>query len=98
MAARKSGRDSAGHVDPYFQRRKRYETVFRTIGLDHSFARMPRRVQELFWQRKWPDPQIDFDHTFPTDRVGRAMRKWLEHHFRNVSIDLVDAVSDDSKT
>src|SRR6185295_2958171 len=65
MATRRSGRDSSGHVDPYFQRRKRYQTVLRTLGLDESFMRMPRLMQELFFKFKSPDGQIEFDDSFP---------------------------------
>src|SRR6516162_5797747 len=85
MAARAScrgRRDSSGHLDPHFQRRQRYQAVLGAIGLWEPFAAMPRPMQEIFLQRKLPDPQLEFDGGFPFDREGRLLRKKLEFVFR----------------
>jgi hypothetical protein len=75
-------RDSSGHIDPQFARRKRYESVLRALNLWEPFAAMPRRMQEIFWQRKLPDPQLEVEPSVPFDREGRALRKKLEADWR----------------
>ena len=82
MASRKPGRDRSGHVDPYAQRRRRYEQALRPLGLADHFARMPRRAQELFWQYKNADPVLEFDDTVPDDAAHRALRAKLGERFR----------------
>src|SRR4051812_26747772 len=85
MAARRRQRDRAGHVDPFFKRRQRYEAVLRPLGLWESFARLERRVQELLWVRKFPDPALDFDESFPADP---RLRKALEHALREACVEI----------
>ena len=87
MAARIRKRDSSGHIEPYFQRRSRYEAVLRALSLWESFARMPRRVQEIFWQRKRPDPVLEFDATVPDSASGRAARRAIEKSFRDATVE-----------
>jgi hypothetical protein len=60
-ARRNRGRDASGHTDPFYQRKRRYEAALGSLDLWDTFAAMPRRVQELFWERKIPDPLLDFD-------------------------------------
>src|SRR4051812_19574415 len=81
MAARNTRRDSSGHLNPFSSRIRRYQQVLGPLGLWDSFARMPRRPQELFVQRKSPDPVLDFDPSFPADAEHRALRKQLQAHF-----------------
>jgi len=42
---------------------------------------MPRGLQENFAQHKFPDPQLQFDESFPADPAHRALRKTLEKRF-----------------
>jgi hypothetical protein len=83
MAARQRQRDRSGHVDPFHQRRHRYEGVLRPLGLWEGFNKLPRPMQEAFWRRKLPDPTLHFDATFPS--YGH-LRKGLEQALRASTI------------
>src|SRR5687768_6761732 len=91
MAARTRRRDSSGHMDPFSPRRKRFEAVLKPLGLWELFAAMPRRAQELFVLKKFPDPVLEFDASFPADAEHRALRKELEAGFRATTIFIDDA-------
>jgi hypothetical protein len=86
MATRNLGRDRAGHVDPFYQRRKRFEPVLRAVGVAELFAAMPRKMQELFWRLKTPAPVMEFDATFPAGREYRSVRTDAEAGFRKAKI------------
>jgi hypothetical protein len=86
MATRKPGRDRSGHVDPYAQRRRRYEAALRPLGLWELFAAMPRPVREMFWQRKNPDPVLEFDETIGNSPTERAMRTALHARFQMAAV------------
>ncbi len=73
------------------KRRRRYQAVLRSLGLWDAFAAMPRRMQELFAQRKFPDPVLEFETSFPDDADGRALRKTLLKRFAEASITVDDA-------
>ena len=88
MRAGQRRRDAAGHVDPYAKRRQRYEAVLRPLGLWDLFAAMPRRVQELFWQRKIPDPVLQFDRAVPSGAEHRATRRAIEDGFADATVDV----------
>lgn len=60
----------------------------RPLGLWDSFTRMPRRVQEVFWQRKLPDPAVEFEQSVPTEGKYRAMRRALESVFRVATVEV----------
>jgi hypothetical protein len=79
------GRDKDGHVDPFYARRRRYEVVFKTLGLSDSFSRVPRGIQEVFLKRKFPDPVLEYAPAFPADR---ALRKQLDFAFRQAAINV----------
>ena len=81
--AKRKGRDSSGHVDPFYQRRKRFETFFRVLKLDEPFAQLPRSAQEGMWRVKFPDPILEFDAGFPARPEDRALRQEIEAAFRN---------------
>jgi hypothetical protein len=81
MASRTRRRDSSGHVDRFFDRRKRYQAVFEMLGLDESFSRLPRRIQEKLWQCKFPDPTLAFDDRFAAGAGEQALRKQLAARF-----------------
>jgi hypothetical protein len=85
MAARISRhhrkRDASGHVDPFFQRRKRFETVLRPLGLWEKFNAMPRPFQELFWKLKLPDPAVVFDDD-AAKAAPQGMRAAAERYLR----------------
>jgi hypothetical protein len=86
MSARYSRRDSSGSLDPFFQRRKRYEAILRGMGLWELFAAMPRVARDSFCQNKFPDPAVEFDSSFPIDRFGRELRKTIERQFKEAFI------------
>ena len=75
MAMRNPQRDGSGRMDRFADRRKRYMAVLRTLGLEELFAAMSRPVQDGFLHTKFPDPVLEFDDTFPTDRAHRDLRK-----------------------
>jgi len=83
---RRRRRDSSGHVDPYFQRRRRYESTLRPLGLWDAFERIPRPYQEMLWKRKAPDPVLSFGKTLPDARADRGLRAALENSFRRALI------------
>src|SRR5215207_1754655 len=77
MAARVRRRDASGHVDPFYQRQKRFEAVLRPLGLWEAFAALPRAWRELFWRLKLPDPVVEYDAAVPDGADGRALRRAL---------------------
>lgn len=84
-------RDSSGHLNPASQRIRRYEAVLRPLGLWEGFNAMPRRAQELFCLKKFPDPVLEFDASYPADRGHWTLRKSLEKAFREAFIVIDDA-------
>jgi hypothetical protein len=91
---KRKGRNSAGHVDPFYQRRRRFEAFFRAIGLQEVFARMPRHAQEFVWKLKYPDPILEFDSDFPTGAANRALRDQIEKAFRGGEAELPHGAPD----
>jgi hypothetical protein len=74
-------------MDPFFQRRKRYEAVLRPMGLWERFAAIPRPLQELFWKMKLPDPAVVFDD----DAVAAApagLRAAAERYLRAARLEV----------
>ena len=79
MAQRKRAKGrrdpKSGHVDPFYDRRKRFESLLRPLGLAERFARMPRKFQELFWRFKMPDLAFDFPPEVSRGPLGKALGK-----------------------
>jgi hypothetical protein len=75
-------------VDPFYQRRRRFEAFFRAIGLHDAFTRMPRHAQEFVWKLKYPDPILEFDPDFSTGAANRALRDEIEKAFRGGEAEL----------
>ena len=89
MPLRKAGRDRSGHVDPFYERRRRYEQFLRSLDLYEPFARLPRGAQELFWKRKLPDPVLSFDSSFPDrDKADRALRNEVLRAFQSAEFEI----------
>lgn len=65
-------RDPSGHMDPFYQRRRRYQDTLSILGIWDLFAEMPRPVQQIFLQRKIPDPQLVFEDGV-ADGMPRAL-------------------------
>jgi hypothetical protein len=87
MSARK-GRDSSGHVDPFYQRRRRFEAVFRPLGLQESFDRLSRVAKESLWRVKLPDPLLSYADGFPNTPADRPLRQEIEKVFREAVVEV----------
>ena len=59
--------------------------MLRPLGLWETFARVPRKLQEVFWKFKSPDPVLQFDASFPDSKADRALRREMERAFRKAS-------------
>lgn len=77
----------SGHLDPYYDRRRKFEAILRPLGLAESFARMPRKVQELFWRFKLPDLALEFRAELVRGTAGRALRKAVETGVRGATVE-----------
>jgi hypothetical protein len=86
MGKHSRGRDAAGHVDRFAERRQRYHGVMRALGVAKLFTTMPREIQELVWRRKYPDPVLEFDASVPKDGAWRELRSCVEKQFREAVI------------
>src|SRR5687767_2189425 len=85
MPARK-GRDSSGHVDPFYQRRRRFEPFLRALNLYEVFNELPRNAREGFWLTKCPDPILEFEPSFLDMPDSQAIRTQIEQAFREASL------------
>jgi hypothetical protein len=91
MAARdrhRRRRDPSGHVDPFYQRRKRYEAVLRPMGLWERWAAVPRPYQEMFWRLKFPDPVVVFDEAAAkaAEHAPKGLRPATERYLRSATV------------
>jgi hypothetical protein len=87
MAARTPRRDASGHIDPFFQRRRRFEAVYTRLGVADAFAALPRKMQELFWRWKMPDPAVVLDASMPDTPATRTLRREMEADAREATFD-----------
>lgn len=78
-------RDGGRHVDPFADRRRRYNDVLRTLGLADAFGRLNRRVQEAIWRCKSPDPLLEFSPSFPADP---KLRRQLQQAIHDASVEI----------
>ena len=92
MAQRKRAKGrrdpKSGHVDPFYDRRKRFESLLRPLGLAERFARMPRKFQELFWRFKMPDLAFDFPPEVSRGPLGKALGRAVEAVSRAASVEV----------
>jgi hypothetical protein len=88
MSARTRGRDGRGNLNRFSSRIARFAGVLEEMGIAEEFAAMPRRFQEIIVQRKFPDPVIEFDETFPSDEQHRALAKMLGKQFDEARIEV----------
>lgn len=75
MGTRNRRRDSRGHLDPYFERRKRYAAVLKPLGLDELFDRIPLPLRKVLWRYKFPDPVVEFDRAIEIAGKDRALAR-----------------------
>lgn len=87
MSVKGRRRDGSGHVDPFAQRRKRFEAVLTPAGVWEMFAEMPRGLQEIFWKFKQPDIVVLGDETLSTGEAGRRVRLEVEQSIRKATFD-----------
>ena len=75
-------------MDPYFQRKKRFEAVLRPMGLWDGFAAMPRPLQEMFWKTKLHDPAVVFDDAAAkaAESAPRGLRHAAERYLRTATV------------
>lgn len=81
-------RNSAGHVDPFAQRRLRYQAVLAQLKAWDFFRLLPRAGQEALWRAKNHDPVLVFDDNFPADAEHLKLRRELEKAFREAKVDV----------
>jgi hypothetical protein len=75
-------------VDPFYQRRRRYEAVLRPLGLADGFNAMQRDVREHFWRMKTPDPTLSFDERLGDGPNARSIKRGAEERFRAATVDV----------
>jgi hypothetical protein len=86
--ARDYRRNKDGRAEDRFaERRRRFKPVLRALGLEETFNRMHRRVQEIFWAKKFPDPQLIYDEGVPAE-ARRAVERSIRE--RTIEIDGFD--------
>jgi hypothetical protein len=86
--ARDYRRNKDGRAEDRFaERRRRFKPIMRALGLEETFNRMHRRLQEFFWARKFPDPQLIYDEGVPAE-VRRSVERSIRE--RTIEIDGID--------
>src|SRR4051812_49259121 len=74
-ARRKRGESGKGHVDPFYQRRERFNQTLGALGMKEAFCALPRAMQEALLCAKFPDPVVELDQSVPQTDEYRTLFK-----------------------
>lgn len=77
-----------GQVDFAQARRPRYQALLGALGLWDRFTAMPAEIQEAAFDRKLPDPVLDFTRELLRMPDAPALRAEFERHFRAATFDV----------